>query len=407
MADEVKISALPVIVTPLMSDVDPTVNAGVTKQRTNQQLYTLFSPNLTGTITTSTTLSTPIPHTVFLAPVDGNQTLTLPALTAANGARVGDHIAIINNGNFQMALNYSNGSIIPGSVVNARQIRVYAIETLGTPGVLTVVERLGSIRDQDFDDVSLGGGAINNTTIGLLTPTEGKFTEATINGGSIKTTAFSKKSIPQATNARTLGLADAGGVIFCTENTGTTTITLPNNTSEPIAVGSEFYIENATGNQLVTIALEGGVTLNGFSPTVGDSGIFTLRKIDTNVFKCIYLYENTTTASTFAWGGATSGSVSISLLRINNEVTVELNAISVVSNQTSAMQSNTAIPARFRSVLAHTYQSDVILSGGGRILARYVIDTGGLIYFQASDGTAFGAATSILTEPAAYRYFAA
>lgn len=283
---------------PPVANLGPTdqfqvVQAGADGDATLQQVYDAFPPGLTATITTSTTLSTPIPHTVFLAPVDGAQTLTIPALTAANGARLGDHIAIINNGNFEMALNYSNGSIIPGSVVTARQIRVYAIETLGTPGVLTVVERLGSIRDQDFDDVSLSGGAINNTTIGLLTPTAGKFSTITAAqpSGFTDANAIQQVAGVQTTNATPTVLASV--VVNQTESitlSGTITAAQSDHTN---AVGGSFSItaRRASGGNVTLI---GSVVTNVQSSSTAtftcavDTGTQTVRILVTGVAVTTY-----------------------------------------------------------------------------------------------------------------------
>lgn len=180
-------TSFPSVVTPTFDDLFPVVQGATDRAESLRQVYTLFSPGVTADITTDTTLTAPIPHVIYLNPVDINQTLTFCPLTEANGARVGDVIYIRNVGDFFMALNYSNGAVVPGSVVNAGSARIYVIDALGTPGVLRVVDSLGTISSQDANDVLISGGDIENTVIGLTSPTTAGFADLVAQTASIVT----------------------------------------------------------------------------------------------------------------------------------------------------------------------------------------------------------------------------
>jgi hypothetical protein len=162
-----KISQLDPVVFAEMTDVFPDVQALEVDIQTRKasllDVFTLFQPGATATITSTTTLSGPVPHTIVLAPSGADQVITFMPLTAANHARFGDPIRIINLGNFAVQLRYSDDNPIPGSVINAGNVRDYIIRTVGTPGALQVTGIFGTICNQDSPlDVNDGGtGAAN------------------------------------------------------------------------------------------------------------------------------------------------------------------------------------------------------------------------------------------------------
>lgn len=159
---QVKISELTPIVTASMTDILPVVpeaNIDIETNRANfGDVFTLFQPGATGTITSTTTLEGPVPHTIILAPSGADQVITFMPFTAANHARFGDPIRIINLGNFAVQLRYSDDNPIPGSVINAGNVRDYIIRTVGNPGVLQVTGIFGTICNQDSPlDINDGG----------------------------------------------------------------------------------------------------------------------------------------------------------------------------------------------------------------------------------------------------------
>lgn len=491
----VKISDMTPVSVPGMGDLKEVDQAGATFSESNQQLFTLFGLGRVGPLTSSTELTAPIPHVIILEPSGTDQVLTFPAFTTANGARVGDLIYITNKGEFFVALNYSDDSIIPGSVVNAGNSRIYSIKTLGTPGVLEVVDVFGTIKNQNIPLPSTAGGTGSDTGDAVLhslvlnndssaspldildlrdinsdgheqsivykflnesaglstfsrlttlapnkiagsetsnfalelynmgTPYDalaiddiGAVFNNSLNfrgvmdgsyGGVIKAIPYSPKVITQSTTSKTLQIADSGALINCTATSGTTTITIAAHATVAIDPGTKFIIQNSTTNQLVTIN-SSAVTLIGYTPVIGNGGTFELMYIDSDIWKCVYLFEAATVTSTFTWGSTTSGAQNIIIRRTNDTVILNMNFFLLnATSETSTMQSNTGIPARFRPAYSLTYQSDVIISGGAKVGSRYVLDLNGIIYFQSSTGGNFATGSSIQTETISYPYVVA
>lgn len=111
----VKISALPAVVTPLLSDTFPVVQAGVTQKESNQQVFDLFSENLfTGGFT-------------FEGILTGNTSVTFP-----NSGTLATLDDINNFSNFEQVWADPNGSDVTGdgSMTNPYATIMFAQSTI-------------------------------------------------------------------------------------------------------------------------------------------------------------------------------------------------------------------------------------------------------------------------------------
>jgi hypothetical protein len=364
----IKISEMNPVVFAEMADQKEVNQGGVTFSETNLDVFTLYQPGATATITSTTTLSAPLPHVIFLNPSAAGQIITLPALTAANHARLGDLIKIVNAGNFSVELRYSDASTLPSSPINPATISDYTITTVGTPGVVRLAD------------------TINTVPFNIVTGT-----------------------------SHTLVITDANGTVAPSNTGGDSTVTIPPNADVAFPSGTIITILNRTGSRLVTVQPGSGVTLVNelftTSAVILDSfGYLTIQKSTSNTWIVKNYVTNLITTSDFTWGASTVTNHTITLMRNNNQVTIDIPLLSFsAAVRNSTVVSINAFPARYRPAMTVPDVGYYDLGGTGA-LGRYVVVTGGTLLFQTGGGAAFdtgGLSQALAIDPFYWTYRAA
>lgn len=173
----IKISNLPSIVTPLISDIFPVVQGGVTYKESGSQLSTLFIPLSGGTMTGPLILNTSIPTTSLQAASKGYVD------SVAQGLTIQGACVLATTG--ALTATYSNGS----SGIGATLTNSGAFAALTIDSVLTVIGNRILIKNQA---AASQNGIYSVTTVGdnvsvnwVLTRTTDYDTAVQINPGDL------------------------------------------------------------------------------------------------------------------------------------------------------------------------------------------------------------------------------
>lgn len=197
--------------------------------------------------------------------------------------------------------------------------------------------------------------------------------------------------ITESTTARTLAIVDAQSIISCTNSGGTVTITVPTNASAAIPIGSTFRIKNATGSQLVNLAVAGGVTLlpqatiatvvTPISVSVGDGGEFEIKKDATDIWTVTRCYEQSVYTGTFGTGVLTTPvSRTFNITRDMNNIRMSIPSIKGPITSAGLITSPTAIAIRFRPI--QTANTPARIDNNGTTQSTYgilIVSTGGIL----------------------------
>jgi hypothetical protein len=112
------------------------------------------------------------------------------------------------------------------------------------------------------------------------------------NGNIAITTTQSLTARTFSGTTYTLSAADVGSVVEATSSntSGSLTVTLPNDSTLNVPVGTLFYIQQFTGGATVNVSAASGVTLAGQAATGAFTSLIMLRKRSANTWVSTVLY---------------------------------------------------------------------------------------------------------------------
>lgn len=349
------------------------------------------------------TLTNPITGFYYINLNNNNSVILASSATADGGYPAGQPLIFYNYGSNTNLIKGSDGTTLLATLLPTEFAIVVAESNLvSNSWVATVVPSLAHILASINANAQLASSA---QVTGLNAQLAAKASAATsisaggqLTGGgdfsANRTLTLSQYNIYQqalieSTAARTLAITDMYAFINCTNNSNTT-ITIPLNASVAIPIGSFVTLINGTGSSsTLTLSLTGITLIGGNNPVVGPRGWITLQKVGTDLWFLIDVYEYFTLATTFAWGTYNSPSVNVEAIRIKSQVIVNVPQIDLSpgTTKTSAITSNTALPARFRPAQDVSEVKGSVIIAAAISVSRLVVEaSSGTLYHQTSTG---------------------
>lgn len=195
--------------------------------------------------------------------------------------------------------------------------------------------------------------------------------------------------------------ADAGGVIYMTNNSASTGVFIDKHVNQAMPVGSYLTIVAGGGaGSIVTITNDVLVTIiNNTNLAIGPNGIIELYQVIQDVWICTRIFEQYTHASYLQWGTllqSTGSKTSFKIIRDGARVVMQIPAISTItSTQNDYVKTISALPSRFIPAgIVRSVNGGIIISGNPEVTGAAAIDTGGTVYIESApnvmiNGTSF------------------
>ena len=245
---------------------------------------------------------------------------------------------------------------------------------------------LGTMATQNANAVAITGGNINGTVIGGSTPAAGSFTTL------------------QATSG-----IDSTAIGATTASTGEfTTLVATSGINSTVIGGS-----TPAAGTFTTLAATGGLDTTVIGANTAENGTFLNIAGSQITFSgsnesALSIYEFGSYTSTFTWGSATSGTITINFWRIGRSVTVFVPTFTITNSSTQTGQqclANTNAPARLQPSAAIVINTTIQNPTGTVVASRNVILSTGQIAYQGPLAALITGTGNLSLDQCTFNYF--